>query len=326
MELEKKTKKFKYFMPIATLLLTAIMAISAVITILILLNKGETKINAQILSKDELTIYAPEQELNARYTYAGEEVAHLWKIKVRFINSGNKTIITQGSSKNILTKEGLNFIFSDIKKILRIQELDANFKSSITQAEANKFQINFVQWRENEYIDACFYVSTEDKSGVRPLLSIPEREIIDGDVHIEDLTIRESGGRRLAIDYLPKSNAITIKIIIGLIVIGFSSLAISFLAQNFQEKIRFSKWMKDNAVDFRAHIKKIHDKIPEEEVKDMLDYPFKIPEQYRVGFKNQRFPPEGIRLKTIADFAILMSAGTLILFFILAYLSLIVRI
>jgi len=168
---------------------------------------GETEISAQVLSNDELTLYAPEAELNARFSYAGEDVAHLWKTEVRFTNSGYRTVVGKGSVKNIISDEGLNFVYQENTRILRVQEIDENFEAKLIQTGENNFQVQFSQWRANEYVLAWFYVASEEPLTVNPLPSVTEREIIDGNVVIEDLTKKEIGKRRYAIDVVLKCYA-----------------------------------------------------------------------------------------------------------------------
>jgi hypothetical protein len=120
---------------------------------------GETEISAQVLSNDELTLYAPEAGLSARFSYAGEDVAHLWKTEVRFINSGYKTVVGKGSIKNIISDEGLNFVYQENTRILRVQEIDENFEAKLIQTGENNFKVKFSQWRANEYVLACFYIA-----------------------------------------------------------------------------------------------------------------------------------------------------------------------
>ena len=142
---------------------------TAVILILaIMLIPEKTEVTAQILSCGELTKYSPIAELKGHFTYAGEDVAHLWKLTVKLINSGDKTIVGEGNQKNIIG-EGLNFVFPDDTRILNIEEEANTFQSTITQPEPNQIQIQFRQWRSGEYSITCFYVASDKPLDADPL-------------------------------------------------------------------------------------------------------------------------------------------------------------
>ena len=134
--------------------------LATVVSVGIVLRAEKTEVAAQVLANDELTMYPAVAELKGYFTYADEEVAHLWKVRVKFVNSGDKTVIGMGNQKNILG-EGLNFVFPDDTRILRIEEESETFQSNVEQMEQNHFQIQFSQWRSGEYRIESFYVASD---------------------------------------------------------------------------------------------------------------------------------------------------------------------
>lgn len=312
MDYKKRDSKYRSLIPVISIIITIIALILAVVTFLIQRGSKEEKISVEILLNDELTIYAPEEELNARFTYAGEEVAHLWKVKVKFINNGTETIVSKGNMKNIISEDGLNFIFLNGVRILKIQKSDENFKSSIAQTELNKFQIQFSQWRKNEYVDAYFYVSSAEQLREKPLIGVLDREIVDGDILIKDLTEKKISSGLFAIDYLPRILSWFFKVFYGLIILVALFLIIGVISQASQEKIRFSKWRKKNSDSFRNFLVKIIPKISKSDINRYLEKPYLLLEKDKARYKGQKIPEEGLfTIKSIEDVLISILGGVI---------------
>lgn len=324
MNYKDKGSKFRHLIPAISLIITFIALIFALITFLIQRSKRETRISVQILSDDELTMYSPEEELNARFTYAGEEVAYLWKVKAKFINSGSKTVIGKGNLKNIISEVGLNFAFLNDMRVLRLQKLDGNFKSSLVKTEANKFRIQFFQWRKNEYIDACFYISSEKQLEERPLIIIPDREIVDGDVFIEDLTKKKIASGLYAIDHLPKTFSMFFKVFNGIVLLGALFVILGISAESLQEKIRFSKWRKKNLDKFKKYLVEIKPDIDEWWVNHYVEFPYILKEEEKKGFKGQKIPEDGFQIKSVKDALIGILTSIIFLIVISSYVSMLI--
>lgn len=284
---------------------------------------GETEISAQVLSNDELTLYAPEAELNARFSYAGEDVAHLWKAEVRFINSGYRTVVGKGSMKNIISDEGLNFVYQENTRILRVQEIDENFGAKLIQTGESSFQVQFSQWRANEYVLACFYVASEEPLSVNPLPSVVEREIIDGNIIIEDLTKKEIGKRRYAIDVVLKGFAGYGKIMGGILdsvlIIGL----FGYFLGGWIGYIIISIWKKKYFEEFLKHLPKIKPQLEKEIIDFYIKYPDMTPADCWEGFKGKKSPS---KLQIFADLKDALSSSVVLIILLIGFLSLLLSI
>lgn len=318
--------KKSFRISLITIIVSAVTILAFVFSIAIYLIQrasGETEISAQVMSNDELTLYAPEAELNARFAYAGEDVAHLWKTEVRFINSGYRTVVGKGSMKNIISDEGLNFVYPENTLILRMQEKDENLEAKLIQTGENKFQIQFSQWRANEYVLACFYIASEEPLSVNPLPSVIEREIIDGNVIIEDLTKKEVGKRRYAIDVALKGFARYGRIFGGII----NGLAIIVLSVIFLGGwigyIIISSWKKKYSEEALKHLSKIKPSLGKELIGLYIKNPDTIPADCWEGFKGKKSPS---KLQIFDDLKDALSASVVLIILLIGFLSLLLSI
>jgi len=318
---KKKALIFKKLTKTIGILIPVVASLIGIITYLLQIGSKKLEVTAQILSNDELTLYAPEAELNARFTYAGEDVSHLWKTRVRFINSGNKTIIGMGNQKNIIGDGGLNFAFLDGVKILNIQEEDDSFDASIVKTDISKFQIQFVQWRPNEYISICFYAASEKELKKNPLPVSVGREIIDGDLRTEDLTIRRGIRKKRMIDYLPGSVSLFGRILglAMLAVIGF--IAFFGTYKEWSQYFSIKKWFNEYSDKFADYLNNMKPPPSEENKKIFMKEPWRLPPRYWKDFEGGKECPSPDIIKNAKTGIVFTAIMTLIALGVLSIIS-----
>jgi len=241
--MEKNKKNHGTYRTLTVLGVIAAFLTSILAAITFIIQSGLKKINveAQILSSEMLTMLASEAELSAHFRYAGEEVANLWKIKIRFVNSGDKTILGTGSMKNILS-DGIRFAFPDNTRVLRIQREDENFSNTLKELDNNQFQIQFLQWRKDEYLISCFFIASEEMLTKDPFPIVKGRDIIDGDVFIKDMTRRETLEKLFLIDRFPKFISLPGKILAIILSVGFIIFLIIRAIIIWKGTIIYRKW------------------------------------------------------------------------------------
>ncbi|GAG56603.1 unnamed protein product, partial [marine sediment metagenome] len=251
----------------------------------------KTEVAAQVLASDELTTYHPDME--AKFTYEGEEVTHLWKLKVRFVNSGDKTIIGTGNQSD-LVGNGLNFVFPDDTRMLRIEKETETFQSNVVQVKPNHFQIQFSQWRSGEYSIVSFCVASDKWLETHPFPSVPTtdsvptRDIIDGDVFIDDLTERRPLEQITFIDRLPRVVSIAGKIMggisAGLLVLGLLIILIWAWMDTFKKYM----WKRQYLSSFRIYLNQVEPKISKSKKILYMEYPESLPDGLWTKFEGKK--------------------------------------
>lgn len=265
--------------------------VATVVGIVLMVRSEKAEVTAQVLANDELTMYPAVAELRGYFTYADEEVAYLWKVRVKFVNSGDKTLVGMGNQKNILG-EGLNFVFPDDTRILRIEEESETFQSNMEQIEQNHFQIQFSQWRSGEYNIASFYIASERLLEAVPCPSVLTRDIIDGDVVVEDLTERRPEERKFVIDHLPKVVSTSGKII-GVVVTGFLTIVLLVMGvSGWKPAFRLEQWKNQYLSSFNDYLDQLEPPLPEREKKLFKQKPYKLPEVFWAKFDGEKVTEE----------------------------------
>ena len=260
------------------------------VTIIIYQRSKNIEVSAQVLASEELTLYTSEAELSARYTWAGEEVTHLWKLRINFVNSGDKTIVGAGDMRNILN-DGLNFVFPSNTQILKIQKEDQNFTNTIVYTEKNQVQIQFPQWRSGEYIIASFYIASEEPLDENPFPKVSSRDIIDGDVVVQDISDRKTSEPLFFIDRSPRYLSIAGKIIGWITSLTLSVIFFGLFITGCISGIRLIKmaWWKSNYLkEFTEYLDKIKPPLTKNDKKYYTYFPYHLPEKLWDGFKGQK--------------------------------------
>jgi len=285
--------------------------VALVIGLLSYFGKEKAEVTAQVLACDELTTYHPE--LEAKFTYAGEEVMHLWKLKVNFVNSGDKTIVGEGNQANILG-EGLNFVFPDGTRVLRVEEETDTFECSIVQTNSNEFQIQFSQWRSGEYMIGSFYVASEQPLTVDPCPAVPSRDIIDGDTIVENLTEKGPEERMSLIDRLPTGMSMFGKIM-GLVILAiFAIVGVIFVGTGWKPALRLRKWKARNLGSFIKYLDQVEPPLSDEDKQGFKKQPYRLPEELWANFEGEKVPVKRPSFDSIPEviyftFAVLIIAS-----------------
>lgn len=261
--------------------------IATIVGVIIVLRSEKTEVTAQVLACDELTKYSPVAELKGSFTYLGEEVAHLWKLKVKFINSGDKTIVGVGSQTNVLG-EGLNFVFPDDTRILKIENEADTFDSNIMQPKSNQLQIQFSQWRSGEYRIESFYIASDYPLDENPCPTTTTREIIDGNVVIQDLTEERPHERLSVIDRLPRVISTPGKIIGGVSAGGLALAFIIILAWAWMDTVKKLMWKRRYLSHFRVYLNQVEPKISKRRKRLYMEMPEVLPDELWTTFEGKK--------------------------------------
>lgn len=271
---------FGVVVPVVALVLT-------IVGVYFMVRAEKTEVAAQVLSCGELTKYSPIAELKGHFTYAGEDVAYLWKLTVKFVNSGDKTIVGEGNQKNIIG-EGINFMFPDNTRILKVEEEANTFQSTIMQPEPNQLQIRFRQWRSGEYSIKSFYVASDKPLYTDPLPAAPTRDIVDGDILVEDLTQRGPAERRSLIDYLPRAVSTPAKVIGGISAGGLALTFIIVLALAWRGTVKKAMWKRRYLPSFAIYLDQVEPKISKSRKKLYRENPEILPDELWANFKGKK--------------------------------------
>lgn len=235
-----------------TAILTAVSIVVASAFGLIMLQSPTTELTAQVLSGDELTLSPKVSGLVGHYTYDGKDVEHLWKMRVNFVNTGDRTLVGMGPSCNVLYEE-LQFEFPPETRVLKTEiELD-RVGTTVTIYEENKVKIEFEQWRKGENLIGSFFVASDVPDGHVPLPTAAARQVIDGGVYVQNLLEQEEPPSTTYLDTLPRP----VMLIIILITLAFSAIMIflgGVLLFAVPQYIRWVQWKARYFEEFEEYI------------------------------------------------------------------------
>jgi len=219
----------------------------------------------QILSANRLTPTIDLPDLTSNFMYAGAPVRDLWKLKMRFINTGSVSIIGQGAKKNILG-EYLTVQFNtslkvfgrnvyDVEKGSYIQPEGESFPGATLVGEGgNRIYLKFQQWRPNEEVIYSLYVVSDTIEYQPPLPKVTERDIVDGDLKVRDFTTLALKQKMSLLDRLPKFLAILGRILGYLLILGVFVTLVIFLSLMWVRKLQWLIWKTTNKVSINEYL------------------------------------------------------------------------
>ncbi len=164
--------------------------------------EAEAVLELTTLNKEELTRIPTDNNLQVQYSFNGESVSNLWKVKIEIRNIGGKTIIGKENVGVII--DPLPLKFNKSNQIFGVEISNKNFPIQLLRVDSLNFGLAFKQWKNNEFLELSAYISNDGLSNIDGI-SIDERDIIDGKVIFSELKNTEITIEPRVIDKLPIS-------------------------------------------------------------------------------------------------------------------------
>lgn len=133
-----------------------------------------------LYTTEELTKLSSVEKLDAEFKYDGHKVNNLWRVSLKLTNSGNETLIGEGSRKTLL-KDSIPIKFDKSFLMINVKPNSNNdIDISKSVIASNSFMLKFDQWRVNESIVLSFLLESKNDKTPSPIIS--SRSIIDGNI------------------------------------------------------------------------------------------------------------------------------------------------
>jgi hypothetical protein len=150
-----------------------------------------------------------------------------------------------------------------------------------------------------------------------------EREIIDGNIIIEDLTKKEIGKRRYAIDVVLKGFARYGKIMGGILTGLVISVIFGIFLGGWIGYIRFSIWKKKYFEEFLKHLPKIKPPLGKELINIYIKHPTEVTADCWKDFKGKKSPS---KLQIFDDLKDALSSSVVLIILLIGFLSILLSI
>lgn len=222
------------------------------------LNTGQGKaprLTVSVTKKEQLTVLPQIPFLKAEFSLRDRPVKDLWRVDLKFVNTGSATLIGDGTRKNIFSDHIPIYIGAGFDLIDLVSE-DKGFGAVIQKGIGNSLNLRFLQWRNGESMTATLYLERTNgtvSTGTN-LFSAP-RAIIDGDLEFIDAS-NEVGSKPL-VDYLPAGLATFVRLLIygiaALVMVGAIAAGISTTKEFFRDRQQLL-WQRNYLSKAKAHL------------------------------------------------------------------------
>jgi hypothetical protein len=282
----------------------------AIVSVVVQLRTKTLKLNCNVLSSNELTSVSEVPGLSSQFTYNKKKVAHLWKVTLNYINSGNETLVGVGQHSSLIG-DGLSFSFPSQTEILNYELISNDLPITIDQFPPNGFKVKFSQWKPDEKATISLYV-TSSSAQTSPLIPSATRDIVGGTIIITNAIDSTDSKRRSLMDRLPIGFAILIKTILSLFCLLVFFLAFYFFPIGLIGLMRRRYWTKYHLSQFKTFLQSQSD-LTDGAKKNYLKEPRTVPEDIWTKFQGHRYPREASPSFDILSEAIIFTAGFLLL-------------
>lgn len=240
-----------------TLMLVAALVamIAGVWTVALQIRSKRAEVTAEITSMEELTPPTRLPDLSATFTYKGQPVDHLWKVTLNIVNSGDKTLVGEGTQK-ILMGDNISFEFPADCRLLDTIVVRKDFPGALHQSQ-NSIAISFTQWRKLESFSvSCFVTRPPGARGSihPPIPTAQGRSIIDGDILIRDISTPVKNAKKPLLDYLPAPLAIPAKAVGAISIAVWGGLLVGFGFFLFRDLVRTKWWKRKHLAEFQTFL------------------------------------------------------------------------
>lgn len=291
------SKMVKWFRRIAVLL-GIVASIAAVISLYFQVRKAKPGLEAAIINAEHVTAIPKVTGLEVNLNFHTKKIDDFWIVRARIRNTGDVTIVGQGTSKNIL-RDAITLGVPEDFEILDIQPEsppvkpgNVGFQCSVQTVNAQSFSVSFGQWRTGEAVEFSLFLQRKSGSEALPQLKIFDRDLIDGDIFIPSLYGAQRHIKQPLIDYLPPILANTFRIPSIILFTLFGLFICVGLIVSWSEWLRLKSWLRKYLSLFKSHLD-TQENFHNDQKIVMLNRPDKVVDDVWKGFVGPR-PPKNV--------------------------------
>ncbi len=309
------------------LLIASAASVATVATLWLQVRTRSVEAQIQILGTAQLTNPPELPGLLIAVTHNGRVITDLWKVRLRFVNTGDLTLLTEGPKQNVL-KGGLDVVFPTSTRVLEVTLESSSFPQELTSDHASQLHLAFSQWRVGEAADYTVWLTAPSRLSAVPAPKISTRNIVDGEVRVIDLTSRILTGPTPFLDSLPRPLPFVGRLLGGILcgLIIIVGLYVVIGAPLEFAKIRYwhSKWY--------GEFQKWLDQLPKTRLDRMpapaallKGNPSWLPDAEWEGFKGPKFPTRSPAFESWSELILGLVLGGMALFASAALMALIFK-
>lgn len=271
-------------------IVTGIGVVGSIITIYAFIaSKSENpQLEIQYSNFDRLTdqVDKKEPDLNGIYYFKKEKVKNLWKVTITFTNTKDKTIIGEGTQKNIIP-ENLKFTIPKSYRLLRSDKVYSDI-NHILYINKQNLALSFNQWRKGEKIVYNLYFETPSSDFDKLFLKEKiERQIIDGEIifRVSETTPRKQYISENIPPFIRKLAYLFTLFILSIFIIVFGLMLI-LAVPSFQKR---RLWRKNNQIKYSHYLSEVfkeNESLKEKYVKS----PDELPQKIWDNFEGEKYP------------------------------------
>jgi len=281
------------------------------------LHSEDLTAEVHVTSAERLTPPSTVAGLESSFLFKGQPVVDLWRLGLRFVNTGTSTIIGRGNRKSIVNS-GLQLQFARGVTIMDMHEGTSSFPHVLEQPAPGLLELRFAQWRPDEELVYSLFISTDEPMVRIPLPVVPERELINGHFSVVDSSGVEPEPREppSVLSMLPSALGRALRLIGVLCALAMTVAFCLMAVFALRETKRWRAWHSEYGEAFEEYVSQMEPSKALFPAEVLIQRPWLLTEELWEGFIG---PPCPVRSPMAKTWAGLVFAA---LFFVLLALGL----
>jgi len=198
-----------------------------------LFSNEDIQIEIKNISSVELTKAPTDKNISVSYLFSDSiPIENFWKFNFKIYNSGNTTVIGSGNQSSIIN-DALPLSINDQLSIVSIAVTNANFPVKLRTGKS--YELSFEQWKPSEFLEMEIYAEMPSSIEIKKILTINEREIINGKIDYSQYDLKDSPENLKLIDKLPNNLQFIIKWLIVITIIIMTILTAVGIRKEFKK-------------------------------------------------------------------------------------------
>jgi hypothetical protein len=257
--IETRRSELNRALEVGKIALAFIGVLTTVMTFVLTRLPKHTQLTGQVLSVEDIRLPVIPDTLSGTYTIYDADIPYLWKVRAKFSNTGDMTLVGKGPIANIV-EENLHFEFPAATRLMNFMPELNQVEASVTVYEKRKFRLRFDQWRVGEHFIGSFILGSMGNQESLHWLTAPGRQIIDGELRIEDRPLPDRPQNESYLTLLPRPLVIFVRLfgIFSLIVVAGFIIMWELIVEPYRY-LRWRRWRAQLWLPFEKYINTLTD-------------------------------------------------------------------
>lgn len=258
-DIKSESGPFRRFLNTLGVIFAIFASVATVVGLYIQMRKPAPELQLRIIRAERLTTQSPVPTIKSEYKFNDRVVKDLWRVKFDFLNTGGTTLVSEGSSRNLI-RDQIEMSIDPAFELLGFEQDRVDSPTiSITRIAPKVLGFKFLQWRKGESTSFTVFLERSDSSKALDSNAFTfERVVVDGEISVVNLLDLGQGPPKPLIDhYAPTLGKLVRLLVYTICAVTFViGVIIPFpVFSSFKDERKAVKWRMEYLTKARDYLK-----------------------------------------------------------------------